>query len=232
MATNTTIPVANRIDPATTAIMFFDCSRGFLRPEDPAKKAVIDSTGVVPAMVRIERACRAAGIVIFYTKVDHRADHRDIKPIVADLGKDDMRGGPFYMEWTDDPPGPWTPNPSGSPIVEVLDDIAPQPGDYVIFKQRWSAFFETNFFLHLRRNAIDTLLLAGGRTEIGIASTAYAARDHDFNIVVLRDAVLSPGRTDASDHLLDEIFPIFSRVMTTTEAADLIAQEQPARRSA
>jgi nicotinamidase-related amidase len=230
LATNTTVPVPNRIVPATTAIMFFDCSRGFLRPEDPEKRAFIDSTGVVPAMERIERACRGAGVVIFYTKVDHRPDHRDIKPIVADLGKDDMRGGPFYMEWSDDPPGAWTPNPAGSPIVDVMDEIAPQPGDYVIFKQRWSAFFSTNFFLHLRRNDIDTLLLAGGRTEIGIASTAYAARDHDLNIVVLRDACLSPGRTSASDHLLDEVFPIFSRVMTTEDAVRLIAKEQPASR--
>jgi ureidoacrylate peracid hydrolase len=232
VATNTTVPVPNRIVPDSTAIMFFDCSRGFLRPEDPVKRAYIDSTGVVPAMQRIERVCRAAGILISYTKVDHRPDHRDIKPIVADLGKDDMRGGPFYMEWTDDPPGPWTPNPAGSPIVEVMDEIAPQPGDYVILKQRWSAFFATNFFLHLRRNEIDTLLLAGGRTEIGIASTAYAARDHDLNIVVLRDACLSPGRTDASDHLLDEVFPIFTRVMTTAEAAELIERESPGRRSA
>jgi ureidoacrylate peracid hydrolase len=228
VATNTTVPVPNRIEPAGSAIMFFDCSRGFLRPEDPAKRAVIDAAGVVPAMERIERASRAAGMPIFYTKVDHRADHRDIKPIVADLGKDDIRGGPFYMEWTDDPPGPWTPNPAGSPIVDVMDEIAPQPLDYVIMKQRWSAFFETNFFLHLRRNDVDTLLLAGGRTEIGIASTAYAARDHDLNIVVLRDACLSPGRTAISDFLLDHVFPIFARVMTTEQAATLIEQEPEA----
>jgi nicotinamidase-related amidase len=211
--------------------MFFDCSRGFLRPEDQTKRAVIDATGVIPAMQRIERACRAAGIVIFYTKVDHRADHRDIAPIVADLGKDDMRGGPYLMEWTDDPPGPWTPNPAGSPVIEVMDEIAPQPGDYVILKQRWSAFFETNFFLHLRRNGIETLMLAGGRTEIGIASTAYAARDHDLNIVILRDACLSPGREEISAFLLEHVFPIFARVMTSEDAAGLVAREQGATAS-
>lgn len=228
MATNTTVPVTNRIEPATSAVLFFDCSRGFLRPDDLDKRVIVDATGVVPALERIERACRSAGMVVFYTRVDHRPDAGDIRPIVADLGKDDIRGGPFLMEWTDDPPGPWTPNPAGSPLVEVIDEIAPQPADYLILKQRWSAFFATNFFLHLRRNGTDTLLLAGGRTEVGIASTAYAARDHDFNIVVLRDACLSPGRTVISDFLLDHVFPIFSRVMTSSEAVALISRETPA----
>jgi nicotinamidase-related amidase len=212
--------------------MFFDCSLGFLRPDDPVKRAIVDAVGVVPAMERLDRACRDAGIVHFYTKVDHRPDNRDIHPIIADLGKDDMRGGPFLMEWTDDPPGPWTPNPAGAPTVEVMQSIAPRPEDYVIHKQRWSAFFASNFFLHLRRNSIDTLLLAGGRTEIGIASTAYAARDHDLNIVVLRDACLSPGREHISEFLLDHVFPIFSRVMTTEKAVELIASEPPAPPSA
>lgn len=224
MATDSIVPAPNRIDPATTAMLFFDCNRGHLRPDDPEARREIEASGVVDALRRIERACRAAGIVIFYTKIEHRPDRKDIAPLLADLGRGGIGGGPYWHEWTDDPPGPWTPNPAGSPLIEILDDIQPQPDDYVIAKQRWSAFHETNFMLHLRRNRIDTLMIAGGRTEIGVASTVYAARDRDFNVVVLADACDSVGRDDINTLLLEQVFPIFSRVMRVDDAIGLIRE--------
>lgn len=224
MATDSIVPVRNTIEPATTAMLFFDCNRGHLKPDNLDARRKVDATGVVDALRRIERACRAAGIVIFYTKIEHRPDLKDIAPLVADLGRDGRRGGPFLHEWTDEPPGPWTPNPAGSPLIEILDDIRPQPGDYVIDKQRWSAFYQTNFLLHLRRTNIDTLMIAGGRTEIGVASTVYAARDRDFNVVVLEDACDSIDREDVNAFLLSRVFPIFARVMRVDDAIEIIAR--------
>jgi nicotinamidase-related amidase len=69
--------------------------------------------------------------------------------------------------------------------------------------------------------AIDTILIAGGNTEIGVISTAYAARDRDFNTVILRDACRSP-RDGINDFLANRIFPIFCRVMTVDEAIGII----------
>lgn len=226
MATDSTIPVHNGIDPSRTAMLFFDCNRGHLSPEDPQARRKVEATGVVPALEQIEQGCRTANVPIFYTKIEHRPDLSDIVPLVADLGKGLIGGGPYLHEWTDEPPGPWTPNPAGSPLIEILEDIAPQPLDYVIPKQRWSAFYQTNLLLHLRSKGRDTLMIAGGRTEIGVASTVYAARDRDFHTIVLEDACDSIDRDEISRFLLERVFPIFARVMTVQEAIGLLREGQ------
>ena len=201
---------AYRIVPGSTAMLFFDCLKSGLRPEDPVLRAKIDESGYIPTLQRIERACRAAGIVIFYTQIDHRLDLQDIAPQLVDLDKaGNKRDEPFVMAETAATPGTWK--------NEIIDEISPQPQDYVIRKQRWSAFYQTNFELHLRRNKIDTLMIAGGNTEIGVASTAYAARDRDYNVIVLSDACRSR-RAGTTEFLVDRIFPIFSRVMTVDDA--------------
>jgi nicotinamidase-related amidase len=205
--------------PERTALLFFDCLKAYLRPEDPALRAEIDASGVIPQMQKMERAAREAGIVIFYTQVDHRPDLKDIAPLIVDWDSDGNPapdGGPVVIASTFATPGTWR--------QEVIDEIAPQPQDYILRKQRWSAFYQTNFALHLKRHDVDTILIAGGNTEIGVASTAYAARDRDFNVVILRDASRTR-REGIHEFLVDRIFPIFCRVMTVDEAIGLIERD-------
>jgi nicotinamidase-related amidase len=206
--------VANEIDPTRTAMLFFDCLKGYLRPDDEQARAAVDESGVIPAMQRIEAASRRRGIPIFYTRVDHRADLSDIAPLIVDLDPNGVRGPePYLAAATGATPGSWK--------TEVIDEIAPHPEDYVLRKQRWSAFYQTNFSLLLKRLGIDTIMIAGGATEIGVASTAYAARDRDFNLVILRDACRSR-REGLSEFLLERVLPIFARTMTVDEAIGLI----------
>ncbi len=61
-------------------------------------------------------------------------------------------------------------NYKGSRHAKCLDLIAPQPGDYVIAKHRWNAFLQTSLELSLRTAGVDTIMLAGGATEMGIAT--------------------------------------------------------------
>ena len=67
----------------------------------------------------------------------------------------------------------------------MLAEIAPQPGDYDVPKHRWSAFHGTHLELSLRSRDIDTILLVGGSVHVGIAATAYDARDKDFQITIV-----------------------------------------------
>lgn len=213
--------VANVIDPTRTAMLFFDCLKGYLRPEDDAARAAVDGSGVIPAMQRVQEACRRHGVPIFFTQVDHRPDLSDIAPLIVDQDSAGVRGPePVLAKATGATPGTWK--------TEIIDEIAPRAEDYVIRKQRWSAFYQTNFSLHLRRLGIDTLMIAGGSTEIGVASTAYAARDRDYNLIVLSDACRSR-RDGLSDMLLDHVLPIFSRVMTVDTAIGLLDAGLPAQ---
>ena len=202
------------IEPSKTALVFFDCLKLYYQPEDPVKRAEVEASGIVDAFKRINAASRAAGIAVFYPGADHRPDFRDSASLIVDAG---IHGEPGS--------GPKRSLPSaaiaGAPGTQILDEIAPQPGDYIVKKHRWSAFFQTHFELSLRTAGVDTLMLAGGSVEVGLANTARAARDLDFNQIILRDACSSMSQ-EVKDMFMTRVFPIYARVMDVDDAIALI----------
>jgi nicotinamidase-related amidase len=190
-------------------MLFFDTLNVYLHPSEAAARAEVRSSGVIPKLVRLNEICRHAGITIFYAQADHRVDHRDFVALVADRGPAIPPGG-----------GPGlTRAPihgSGMKNEQIIPELRPQPEDYIIKKHRWSSFFQTHLELSLRTAGIDTIILAGGSTEVGIASTAYSARDRDFNQIVLRDACTS-NQEGVNDFFMDRVFPSFARVTTIAE---------------
>jgi nicotinamidase-related amidase len=115
--------------------------------------------------------------------------------------------------------------PDGSDAVARLTDtdmdLAPAPGDVRIPKQRWNAFFQTNLDLQLRVRGIETIILAGGSTDVGIASTVYAARDLDYGLVIARDACFSM-RGNNHDFFMERVFPRMGRVRSVDETIALM----------
>src|SRR4051812_45240148 len=105
---------------------------------------------------------------------------------------------------------------------QVVDELAPAPGDYVVPKYRWSAFHQTYLELALRARGVDTLVVAGGSTDVGVASTAFAARDLDYNLEIASDACTSPER-DNHDQLMRRVFPRMARVRTAAQVAAMLA---------
>lgn len=213
------------IVPSRTAMLFFDTLNAYLHPNDPERQAAIDASGVIDRMVKINRACRDAGIAVFYGQADHRLDGKDFAPLVVDRGHDGKPGDPPRKTAS---PGVTLRGPGG---MEVISELAPQPGDYVVKKHRWSTFYQTHLELSLRTAGIDTIMIAGGSTEVGVASSAYSARDRDFNLILLRD-VCTSGQPGVVDFFMDKVFPIFARVMTVDQAIaaiDRSAVAAPAR---
>jgi len=204
------------IVPNRTGMVFFDTLKIYLDPEDSAERAALVQTGVLKRMVRLNQAVRAAGIPVFFPMADHRQDGKDFAPHVADA--------PFH-----NPPGqgPWKTIPppvrGGTRGAEVIDELTPNPDDYFIKKHRWSSFFQTHLELSLRTASIDTLILSGGAVEVGVASTAYAARDRDFNLIIARDACTACFEA-ANAAFMDLVFPAFARVMTVEQIIAAIAK--------
>ena len=87
----------------------------------------------------------------------------------------------------------------------MLAEIAPQPGDYDVPKHRWSAFHGTHLELSLRSRDIDTILLVGGSVHVGIASTAYDARDMDFQITIVPECC--HGFAEQRAFFMEKVFP-------------------------
>ena len=166
--------------------------------------------------VLLRDAARATNIPIFYAIADHRADGTDTDPLLTDMGHG-------MIPWKDpERIGRQVPAARhGSWEAKVIDEIAPGPSDYLIYKHRWSSFYQTHLELSLRARGIDTLLVSGGATEIGVASTAYAARDLGIHLIIVRDAC-SCSYPEIIAMFMDMVFPRMGRVRTTKQAIEMI----------
>ena len=111
---------------------------------------------------------------------------------------------------------------AGDKSSDVLAELEPQADDYYIPKYRWSAFHQTYLDLALRSRNIDTLIISGGSTDVGVTSTVYSGRDLDYNMIVVRDACGTSHDQRAHDVLMELIFPRMSRVRTTDQVLEMI----------
>jgi len=203
----------NELNVKKTAVLFFDMLNvyyhGAPRETQERMKPVVDNA------VRLMNGARRASMPIFYAMANHRPDGESRSRIVTDT---DMRLRPW-------PNGDCKPAvhgaTEGSWAQKVIDEIAPQPEDYVIPKFRWSTFHQTYFDLALRSCGIDTLIVSGGAVDVGVASTVYSARDHDYNVIVVRDAC-SNSHEDSMAAFMNAVFPRMARVRTTDEVLEMI----------
>ncbi|GIF62419.1 hydrolase [Asanoa ishikariensis] len=103
--------------------------------------------------------------------------------------------------------------PPGSGFVP---EMRPQPGDITVVKQTIGAFYGTGLADQLRDRRVETVVMAGLATTMGVESTGRAAADHGFEVVFTADAM--SGVTAAEhDHALTVVLPRFGDVVTTDE---------------
>ena len=170
-------------------------------------------------MQRLLAGAREHGVPVFWARADHRTDGADFARTRTDTDQQ-------LRPWTAEHPQPTRPpHGAGSPGLQVLAELGPRPEDYDVPKHRWSAFCGTHLELSLRARDVDTILLVGGSTHVGIASTAYAARDLDLQVVVVRDGC--HGFAEQRAFFLDRVFPRMCRVRTVAEVLAAL-QEGPA----
>ena len=74
-----------------------------------------------------------------------------------------------------------------TPDVEIIDAIAPQPGDIVIDKQRWSSFYATNLDLTLRSLGVKHLLIGGLVTDGCLMTSVFDGYFRDYRIHLIKD---------------------------------------------
>jgi nicotinamidase-related amidase len=199
-------PTPDAIEPGTCALIVFDMLERF-------RDKIVQAGALEPAL-ELVRLCRERGILICYARGDHRADGADFAATVADT---DPAGRPYTADYHQ-PLRP--PVGSGSPEFAVVAELAPQPADIDIPKHRWSAFNGTVLDTVLRVQNRDTILIIGGSTHVGIASTAYAARDLDYQVIVVRDACT--GFREQREFFLDQVFPRMCRVRTISQVRAML----------
>jgi nicotinamidase-related amidase len=90
-----------------------------------------------------------------------------------------------------------------------------------VTKIRWGAFQGTSLDAHLRDLGVTQVVLAGVATSIGVESTARAAHEHGYHVVLATDAMTDTS-PDAHANSIERIFPRLGETATTSEVLEML----------
>jgi ureidoacrylate peracid hydrolase len=158
------------------------------------ERAGIDITGIQKAVGPTAQAiasARAAGLKIAYLKMGYRPD-------LSDLGAPDSVNRMRHLRLN---VGKSVRAPDGreSRILirdtwntDIVPQLAPQADDLIVYKTRFSGFYETDLDAKLKKMDIKHLIVTGCTTSICVDSTVRDAMFRDYSCVLLADCMSEP----------------------------------------
>ena len=161
------------IEPARAAFLLIDMQNGFIDAASPL--CIAGAAATVPACARALGAARAHGLAVYHVRRAYAADGSNVEAVRWEAWAEGGR-----------------PLSSADPAsLACPSELAPAPGEPVVVKPSWSAFFGTDLAALLRQQGIGTIVLAGTTTPNCVRSTAYDGLARGLNVAVLRDATSS-----------------------------------------
>jgi ureidoacrylate peracid hydrolase len=182
-------PQSLGIDPRPSAVIVVDMQNDFGAEGGMFARAGIDISGIQAAVsptARVLAAARPAGLQVVYLKMAFRPD-------LSDAGVPDS---PNWLKHLPMRAGEDVTAPDGSSSrilirdtwnTEIVPELAPEPGDVVVYKHRFSGFFETELHEVLKRRRIENLIFTGCTTSVCVESTLRDAMYRDYRCIVLED---------------------------------------------
>ncbi|MCM1051600.1 MAG: cysteine hydrolase [Paenibacillus sp.] len=158
----------NLLTRADNAIIVVDMQNDFVLPD--AKMRVMGAYDTLPAIQKFLDFGRANKWAVIYAYRIHRPSGVDAELFRRHYFEE---GKPFCLP--------------GSKGAQVVDAIAPKPGDIEITKHRFSAFFGSDLDIVLRGLGAKNLYIVGTQYPNCIRSTAVDAMGYDYNTTVVTD---------------------------------------------
>ncbi|MGH2453522.1 MAG: cysteine hydrolase family protein [bacterium] len=177
------------VDVRTTALIVVDMQNDFVKPGGAL--VVESAAGTVLAVQRLLTLARARGMRVFYTQDTHQ------------------EGDPEFPIW-------------GRHVLEgtwgwqIIEELAPRPGERVIQKLRYDGFFGTSLDHELRLGGVETVIVCGTVANICVLHTAGSAALRGYTVVLPVDAVSAITPFDLSA-AIRQVFFLYRGVITTSE---------------
>ncbi|RFS21816.1 cysteine hydrolase [Chitinophaga silvatica] len=168
--------------------------------QQPMIETYKDAPALLENLQQLIAAARKSDIPVIYVRLAFRPGYPEINPANETFGMISKSGA--FVE--------------GTPTADFHPSIAPQPGDIVVSKKRFSAFAGSGLDIILRSKGIKQLVLTGLSTSGIVLSTVREAFDKDYNMVVIADAC-GDRDTDIHEFLVNRIFPKQAKVTSTKD---------------
>ena len=159
-----------------TALIVVDMQNGFCHPDGSFGSLGLDvsmTNAAIAGCRRLVDAAHTAGVPVIYTRYVYRADYADGGVLVQEIL-------PALADVKSLAAGTWD--------AELVDELVPTDADFVLDKNRYSAFYGTGLEPILTSLKVNTLVLCGVTTNMCVETTARDAGQRDYRVFVAGDA--------------------------------------------
>jgi len=182
-----------QLDPATTAVVVIDMQNDFVKAGGSLQ--VPDAQGTIKAIQGLIERARESGARVVYSQDTHG------------------EGDPEFDIWPEHArEGTWG--------WQIVDELTPAPGETVIRKPRYDAFYATDLEQRLEEWGTRTLVICGTVANICVHYTAASAAIRWYGVVIPRDATSALEPFDLQASLRQTAF-LFAGVITDSAGIEL-----------
>lgn len=154
------------INPPKTALLVIDLQEGFVA--EGARMWTPENLRILPRVKVLIERCRKIGIPVIFTEHCHDSSGRD-KGLMWDVPLNrPIREGALRI---------------GAKETSTYHEIAPLPGEKVIPKHRYNAFYDTDLDTYLCGCGIDTVIITGCMTNYCCGATARDAFFRSYKVI-------------------------------------------------
>jgi biuret amidohydrolase len=208
--------IMDRLDPTRTALLVVHMAKGVAGEVDTPFNRLFrqraEKAGVIGIQARLLEGFRRAGAKVVYTLVTYQPGLPGVRP-----------NSPLFRTLVNSPT-----LLQGTAAVEVINEVAPQPGEPVIRGQSANGFDGTPLGTILRVAGIDTVVLVGIATDVAVESTARAASDLQYRTMIVSDACQADS-DEAHARALDVLRKWFAETPTADEVLSALGVHKAVR---
>ena len=172
------------VQPDNIALLIIDMQNDFVVGNAHCK--VQEAVHSLPVMRQTLDFFRSRGLPVFHIIRSYEEDGSNAE---VTRQKDFQEGRKYIV--------------AGTKGAEIVEELQPLPGEEVLVKPRFSAFFATELAVMLHRQKISHVVVIGVNTANCVRATVFDAISHDFQTTVIRDATASSTFEIAEDNIRD-----------------------------
>ena len=216
-------PEALRLDPTETAVVVIDMQNAYATPGgyvDLAGFDIAGSAGVIGRIAQVLDTARGSGVPVVYLQNGWDADYIEA-------------GGPGSPNWhKSNALKTMRARPElhgrllarGGWDYDLVDALAPKPGDIRVHKTRYSAFFNSQLDSILRSRGIRNLVFVGIASNVCVESTLRDGFHLEYFGVMLEDATHHLGPAMMQEATVYNIEKFFGWVSTVADFCGAFGQ--------